>query len=76
MLEEKKDIYEQSEEWYRIAKKIIAVLWKVKGAFIYHSPVDQTAYGISDYYDYIKTPMDFGTIKVPIHPLSDLKDET
>lgn len=37
---------------------------KVKGAFLFAVPVDIKKYsGIDDYYDVIKKPMDFQTIK-------------
>jgi hypothetical protein len=39
-------------------------MWKMRGTHIFHAPVDMEKYGISDYYDVIKKPMDFGTIKV------------
>jgi Bromodomain len=39
-------------------------LWKVKFAFIFHEPVDPVKLNIEDYFDIIKRPMDFGTIKV------------
>jgi len=41
-------------------------LWKVKGAYIFHNPVDPIALKIEDYFSIIKKPMDFGTIKVII----------
>lgn len=39
-------------------------VWKVKGAYIFHSPVDPISLKIEDYFTIIKNPMDFGTIKV------------
>ena len=47
-----------------MAKKIMAHLWKVKGAYIFHSPVDPIELKIEDYFTIIKRPMDFGSIKV------------
>jgi hypothetical protein len=38
-------------------------LWKVKDAEIFHKPVDPIELGIPDYFDIIKHPMDFSTIK-------------
>lgn len=35
----------------------------MKGSFIFHVPVDPIKLGIEDYFDIIKQPMDFGTIK-------------
>jgi len=42
----------------------MAHLWKVKGAYIFHSPVDPIELKIEDYFTIIKRPMDFGSIKV------------
>jgi hypothetical protein len=39
-------------------------MWKMKGTYIFHAPVDMEKYNITDYYDVIKKPMDFGTIKL------------
>ena len=40
------------------------VLWKMKGGYLFHAPVDPMKLGINDYFDVIKNPMDLGTIKV------------
>ena len=37
---------------------------KDKTAWLFNEPVDPSKWGISDYFDVIKHPMDFGTIKV------------
>ena len=42
----------------------LVTLWKAKGAFFFHHPVDPKKYGINDYFDIVKKPMDFTTIKV------------
>jgi hypothetical protein len=42
----------------------MAYIWKVKGAYIFHNPVDPIQLKIEDYFTIIKKPMDFGTIKV------------
>ena len=42
----------------------MAYIWKVKGAYIFHNPVDPIQLKIEDYFTIIKRPMDFGTIKV------------
>ena len=44
-------------------KKIITTLWKSKGSELFHKPVDPLLLGLSDYFDVIKHPMDFSTIK-------------
>ena len=51
------------ERWENQAKKLINMLWKVKGAFLFHKPVDPDELGIPDYFKVIKKPMDFSTIK-------------
>jgi hypothetical protein len=42
------------------------LLCKVKDSEIFHKPVDPVLLGIPDYFDIIKNPMDFFTIKVII----------
>ena len=49
--------------WEKHAKKLINMLWKVKGAYLFHKPVDPVELGIPDYFEIIKNPMDFSTIK-------------
>ena len=51
------------ESWEKQAKKLINLLWKVKGAYLFHKPVDPVELGIPDYFQVIKKPMDFSTIK-------------
>ncbi|CAD8068392.1 unnamed protein product [Paramecium sonneborni] len=51
------------ELWEKLAKKVLQILWKAKGASLFHNPVDEKKYGINDYYDIVKKPMDFGTVK-------------
>jgi hypothetical protein len=51
------------ESWEKQAKKLINLLWKVKGAYLFHKPVDPDELGIPDYPKIIKNPMDFSTIK-------------
>ncbi|CAD8132637.1 unnamed protein product [Paramecium octaurelia] len=53
----------EDETWEKQAKKIIAQIWKSKGAYFFHKPVDQKEFHITDYFDIVKKPMDFGTIK-------------
>jgi len=47
-----------------MAKKILNICWKCKGAYIFHQAVDPIKLGIEDYFEIVKQPMDFGTIKV------------
>jgi hypothetical protein len=63
LLEEKEDLFEMANDWYKKCKNIIQFFWKTKGLYIFHAPVNMENYGITDYYDTIKHPMDFGTIK-------------
>lgn len=51
------------DHWEKPAKKIIATLWKHDMAWLFHYPVDTKAWGIEDYYNIVKKPMDFTTIK-------------
>jgi len=50
-------------DWEKAANRILSHIWKVKGANIFHYPVDPVKLGIHDYFSIIKNPMDFGTIK-------------
>ena len=45
------------DTWEKQAKKLINMLWKVKGAYLFHKPVDPIELGIPDYFQ------DFSTIK-------------
>lgn len=58
------DSSETKESWEKVAKKIIQAMWKMRGAFHFHVPVDPVRLNCLDYFDIIKNPMDFGTIKV------------
>ena len=51
------------EYWEKAAKKIMNILWKINGASLFHAPVDPVSLNIPDYFEVIKKPMDFGTIK-------------
>lgn len=50
--------------WEKPAKKLINTLWKAPHAWIFHEPVDPQKLGIPDYFEVIKKPMDFSTIRV------------
>ena len=54
----------ERESWEKVAKKIIQAMWKIRGAYHFHTPVDPVRLSCLDYFDVIKNPMDFGTIKV------------
>jgi len=43
------------------------VLWRTKNAWLFHEPVDPVRLKIADYFDVIKHPMDFGTIKKKLY---------
>ena len=53
----------ESESWEKVAKKILNFLWKLKGGSLFHIPVDPVKLNIEDYFDIVKNPMDFGTVK-------------
>ncbi len=53
----------KNDIWQLMAYKIVQILWKEKGANIFHERVDEEALQINDYYEIVKKPMDFGTIK-------------
>ena len=51
------------DSWEKIAKKLMNNLWKHKDAELFHKPVDPEELNIPDYFNIIKNPMDFSTIK-------------
>ncbi|PUZ72183.1 hypothetical protein GQ55_2G373100 [Panicum hallii var. hallii] len=54
----------------RLCGKILKKLMDHKGGWLFHKPVDPVLYGIPDYFDVIRNPMDLGTVK---KKLSDKK---
>jgi len=57
----------EKDSWEKVAKKILGTLWKMRGAYIFFEPVDPKKHKIDDYFDIIKNPMDFGTIKTRLN---------
>ena len=51
------------DNWEKIAKKLMNTLWKFKESDLFHKPVDPEELNIPDYFNIIKNPMDFSTIK-------------
>ncbi|KAL6656581.1 hypothetical protein ACP70R_004361 [Stipagrostis hirtigluma subsp. patula] len=47
----------------RLCGKILMKLMEHKGGWLFHKPVDPVLYGIPDYFDVIRHPMDLGTVK-------------
>ncbi|KAL4580745.1 hypothetical protein LXL04_016947 [Taraxacum kok-saghyz] len=66
ILEENESQYHQNveckQEELNAALKVIKKTMKLEAADPFNKPVDPIALGIPDYFDVIKTPMDFGTI--------------
>ena len=63
---EKLQIDESGDSWDKTAKRILQTLWKAKGGYLFHQPVDPVRLNCLDYFDIVKTPMDFSTIKVEL----------
>ena len=51
------------DNWEKAAKRLLNSLWRSNSAQIFHNPVDPDRYGIPDYFEIVKDPIDFGTIK-------------
>ncbi len=51
------------DSWELAAKRLMAKLFKVNNAWIFHKPVDPEELEIPDYFEVITQPMDFSTIK-------------
>lgn len=79
-LQEAEAELKEKESWIKVAKKIIQSLWKIRGCFNFHQPVDPVALHCFDYRDIVKRPMDLGTIKNKLshsqyeHPKGFLED--
>lgn len=54
------------DHWEKAASKIVSYLVKRDGVWLFLEPVDAKAWGIEDYYDLVKTPMDFQTVKTKL----------
>lgn len=52
-----------TEQWEKVAMKVLTLCCKLKGAFWFQEPVDPMKFNIIDYFDVIKEPMDLGTIR-------------
>ena len=57
----------KKDTWRTIALKIISNLWKAKGGNFFHEPVDPVKLNITGYFEVVKKPMDFGTIRSKIY---------
>ena len=51
------------DNWDKVAKKLINLIWRTNAAKIFHKPVDPDRLGIPDYFEVVKDPIDLGTIK-------------
>ena len=54
---------EAKRPWDKLGKKLLNTLWRANQSWVFHEPVDPVKLNIPDYFDVVKTPMDFGTIK-------------
>jgi len=46
---------------------VLNIVWKMKGAYHFHTPVDPIKWNCPDYFDIVKNAMDFGTIKTRLN---------
>lgn len=51
------------DNWDKAAKRLMAALWRCPCAQLFHNPVDPDRLCIPDYFEVVKDPIDFGTIK-------------
>ena len=56
----------REDNWKSVASKIVQALWKIKSTSVFHEPVDPEKLGIPTYFDIVKKPMDFSTVKKKI----------
>lgn len=54
---------EAKKPWEKLGKKLLNTLWRVNQAWVFHEPVDPVKLNCPDYFEIVKQPMDFGTIK-------------
>ena len=64
------DDVKMCESWEKIARQLMNVLWKVKDAELFHKPVDPIELNVPNYYEIIKKPMDFSTVKKKLNNYS------
>ena len=57
------DEIKMCDSWEKIAKQLMNTLWKVRDAELFHKPVDPVELNIPNYFEIIKKPMDFSTVK-------------
>jgi ankyrin repeat protein len=60
------DAIESFKPWEKPAKKLLNILWRTNHSWIFQEPVDPDKLGIPDYFEIVKRPMDFSTIKVRV----------
>ena len=51
------------DHWEKVAIKILAQCFKLKGSYWFQQPVDPVKFNIMDYFDIIAHPMDLGTVR-------------
>lgn len=54
---------EAKRPWDKLGKKLLNTLWRANQAWVFHEPVDPIKLNLPDYFEVVKHPMDFGTIK-------------
>lgn len=51
------------DHWEKAANRMLMILSRNSSAYIFAEPVNVVLLNIKDYFDIVKKPMDFGTIK-------------
>ena len=49
--------------WERVAKRLLNSLWRFSPSRMFHEPVNPEKMNMPDYFEVVKNPVDFGTIK-------------
>lgn len=58
--------FQEKTRFLKIANKILGQCLKHRNGYLFQEPVNPILLGIPDYFNIVKRPMDFGTIKIKL----------